>query len=332
LTAAAALPIGVIGVGSLGFHHARLLSQIETADLVGIHDVDAARGEWVASELGLRFFADCDELLSRVEAAVVAVPTTDHAEVAIRAIDRGIHVLIEKPLAPSLADADRILTCAEARGVVVGTGHVERFNAALRACEPFLDHPRFIESHRLAPFGMRGLDVAVVLDLMIHDIDLVLGLAGAPVESVDAVGVPVISSSVDIANARLKFQGGAVANITASRVSRERMRKIRLFQESGYISLDLAAGTGEFLRLRPGATLASLEGLQAGLLGLVERIDLTGDGVEPLRAELVSFVAAVRGEGALVVSGEDGRRALGVALEIVERIEDHVADPRATRS
>jgi predicted dehydrogenase len=328
----APLPVGVVGVGSLGFHHARLLSRIGTAELVGIHDVDTARGEWVASELGLRFFASLDELLGRVEAAVVAVPTIDHMEVAIRAIDQGVHVLIEKPLAPTLEEADRILDRARSRNVLVGTGHVERFNGALRACEPYLDRPRFIESHRLAPFGIRGLDVAVVLDLMIHDIDLVLGLAGAPVESVDAVGVPVISPSVDIANARLKFQGGAVANITASRVSRERMRKIRLFQESGYISLDLAAGTGEFLRLRPGATLASPEAMQAGLAGLVERIELMGDGVEPLQAELESFVSAVRGEGDLVVSGEDGRRALGVALDIVERIEDHVADPRATRS
>ncbi len=325
--ARAPLPMAVIGVGSLGFHHARLLDAIETSELVGIHDADGARGAAVAEELGLRHFDDLDELLGLIEAAVVAVPTTEHASVAIPALERGVNLLVEKPLAPTLADADRILAAAEARGALVATGHVERFNSALRACEPYLDSPRFIESHRLSQFGVRGIDVAVVLDLMIHDIDLVLGLAQAPVRSVDAVGIPVLTPSVDIANARITFEGGAVANITASRVSRERMRKLRLFQESGYISLDLAAGTGEFLRLRPGAALASPEALEHGLEGLVERVELVGDGKEPLRAELESFVAAVRGEGEIVVSGRDGRRALEVALEIVERTKDHVADP-----
>jgi len=322
------LPVGVIGVGSLGFHHARLLRQIEGAVLVGVHDVDPSRGESVAEELGTRYFDRLDELLRRIEAAVVAVPTMDHEEVARAVIASGRHVLIEKPIASTLAEADRILADAERAGVLVATGHVERFNGALRACEPYLDRPRFIESQRLAPFGPRGLDVAVVLDLMIHDIDLVLGLAGAPVESVDAIGVPVLTNSVDIANARLKFRGGAVANISASRVSRERTRKIRIFQESGYISLDLAAGVGEFLRVREGAVLAGPETLMAGLAGLVERVELVGDGKEPLRAELESFVMAVRGEGDVVVTGEDGRRALTVALNIVETIEAHVADPR----
>lgn len=314
-------------MGSLGFHHARLLDAIETSELVGIHDLDATRGEEVAEELGVRHFTELDELLGLVEAAVVAVPTTEHARVAIPALERGVNLLIEKPIAPTLEDADRILAVAGERGLLVATGHVERFNSALRACDPYLDRPRFIESHRLAQFGVRGIDVAVVLDLMIHDIDLVLGLAQAPVHSVEAVGIPVLTPSVDIANARLTFEGGAVANITASRVSRERMRKIRLFQESGYISLDLAAGTGEFLRLRPGATLATPEALERGLEGLVERVELKGDGKEPLRAELESFVAAVRGEGEIVVTGEDGRRALEVALQIVERTGEYVADP-----
>jgi predicted dehydrogenase len=328
VTMARPLPVGVIGVGSLGFHHARLLRQIDGAVLVGVHDVDASRGESVAEELGTRYFARLDDLLQGIEAAVVAVPTKEHEGVAREVIARGRHVLIEKPIASTLAEADRILADAARAGVLVATGHVERFNGALRACEPFLDSPRFIESQRLAPFGPRGLDVAVVLDLMIHDIDLVLGLAGAPVESVDAIGVPVLTASVDIANARLKFRGGAVANISASRVSRERTRKIRIFQESGYISLDLAAGAGEFLRVREGAVLAGPETLVAGLAGLVERIELVGDGKEPLRAELESFVAAVRGEGEIVVTGEDGRLALSVALDIVETIEAHVADPR----
>jgi predicted dehydrogenase len=294
---------------------------------VGVHDANLERGRAVAEQLGVQPHHDLDDVLQWADAVVIAVPTSNHAAVALSALDAGAHVLIEKPLAPSLEEADQILAAAAERGLLVATGHVERFNAALRACEPYLDSPRFIESHRLAPFAPRGLDVAVVLDLMIHDIDLVLGLAQRPVRSVDAVGVPVLTPSVDIANARLTFEGGAVANITASRVSRERMRKIRLFQESGYLSLDLAAGTGEFLRLREGAVLASPEALQLGLAGLVERVEFSGDGKEPLRAELESFVAAVAGEGEVVVSGEDGRRALAVALEIVERIRDHVADP-----
>lgn len=324
----AALPVGVLGVGSLGYHHARILSAAEGATLVGVHDTDKARGESVALELGTRFFASRDDLLRIVEAAVVSVPTVAHSEVALAALDRGVHLLIEKPIAPSLEEADCILGAAAKKGTIVATGHVERFNGAVRACESYVDAPRFVESHRLAAFGLRGLDVAVVLDLMIHDIDLILGLVQQPVRSVDAVGIPVLSQSVDIANARLQFDGNAVANITASRVSKERMRKIRIFQESGYISLDLAAGTGEFLRLRPGAVLASPDALNHGLEGLVERVELKGDGKEPLRAELESFIAAVRGEGDLVVSGDDGRRALEVALEIVDRTQSNVTHPR----
>jgi predicted dehydrogenase len=208
-------------------------------------------------------------LLDGVDAVVIAVPTSAHEQVALAAIERGVHVLIEKPIAPTLAAADRILAAADAAGVLVQIGHVERFNAALRACEPYLEEPLFVESHRLAPFGPRGTDVAVVLDLMIHDLDLVLSLMKRPVRSLAAVGVPVLTHSIDIANARLEFEGGGVANLTASRVSLERMRKIRFFQRSGYISLDLAAGKGEYLRLKPGvaAQLAALTGA-AGSTGI----------------------------------------------------------------
>jgi predicted dehydrogenase len=322
---------GVLGVGSLGFHHARILREVAGAEMAGVYDDDAARLEKVASELGVRAFRSRDELLESVDAAVIAVPTTAHAEVALAAIDAGVHLLIEKPIAHTLAEAEAIVDAAAARNLVVATGHVERFNGALRACEPYLDDPRFIESHRLAPFNPRGTDVAVVLDLMIHDIDLVLSLAGRAVEGVDAVGVPVLTPGADIANARISFDGGAVANITASRVSFERMRKIRFFQQSGYMSLDLAAGTGEFLRLKPGARMPEGEVGVAALLGLVERIELKGDGAEPLRAELEAWVAAVRGEAPLVVSGEAGRDALRVALQIMERIEQHAAAGLAAR-
>src|SRR5688500_9626927 len=322
---------GVLGVGSLGFHHARILREVPGAEMAGVYDDDAARLEKVAAELGVRAFRSRDELLESVDAAVIAVPTTAHAEVALAAIDAGVHLLIEKPIAHTLEEAEAIVDAAAARKLVVATGHVERFNGALRACEPYLDDPRFIESHRLAPFNPRGTDVAVVLDLMIHDIDLVLSLAGRPVESVDAVGVPVLTPGADIANARISFEGGAVANITASRVSFERMRKIRFFQHSGYMSLDLAAGTGEFLRLKPGARMPEGEVGVAALLGLVERIELKGGGTEPLRAELEAWVSAVRGEAPLVVSGEDGRDALAVALRIMERIEQHAAAGLAAR-
>jgi predicted dehydrogenase len=321
------LAVGVVGVGSLGYHHARILRDVPGARVAGIHDSDPERLAMVAGQLELKAFATLDDLLDEADALVVAVPTTDHARVALAAIRRGVHVLIEKPIATTLAEADDILGRAGEAGVLVATGHVERFNAAVRACEPYVDQPRFIESHRLAPFGPRGTDVAVVLDLMIHDIDLVLGLAKRAVAQVDAVGVPVLTPSVDIANARLRFEGGAVANITASRVSRERMRKIRVFQPSGYLSLDLANGTGEFLRLREGVELGKLAEGALQLEHIIERIELRGDAQEPLRAELESFVAAVRGESPIVVSGDAGRRALAVALEIVERIERDLPSP-----
>ncbi len=318
--------MGVVGVGSLGFHHARLLREIPQVDLVGIHDVDARRLNEVAAALAVRAVAELDRLLAEVEALVIAVPTVAHEEVALAALERGVHVLIEKPIAPTLEAADRILEAAAASGALVQIGHVERFNGALRACEPYLEEPLFIESHRLAPFGVRGTDVAVVLDLMIHDLDLVLSLASRTVTSIAAVGVPVLTSSPDIANARLEFEGGGVANLTASRVSLDRMRKIRFFQRSGYISLDLAAGVGEFLRVRPGVEFAPGVPLPGQALeDVVERIPLQGDGREPLRCELESFVAATLGHAPVAVSGQDGRRALAVALEIVKRIEHHVA-------
>lgn len=320
------LKVGVIGVGSLGFHHARLLREMPRVAFVGVHDVDAARLAHVREQLGVNTFAELEPLLDETEAVIVAAPTTAHEAVACAALRRGIHVLVEKPIAPSLEAADRILEAADSTGSLVQIGHIERFNGVLRACEPYLDEPLFIESHRLAPFGPRGTDVAVVLDLMIHDLDLVLSLIRRPVSRIAAVGVPVLTTSPDIANARLEFEGGAVANLTASRVSMERLRKIRFFQRSGYISLDLAAGVGEYLRLRPGLSFEPgmpLTGTQ--LSDVVERIPLESDGIEPLRSELDRFVAAALGEESVQVSGLDGRQALAVALGIVEHISDHVS-------
>jgi len=272
----------------------------------------------------VKAFDTLEGLLDKVQAVSIAVPTPAHYAIAAPALERGLHVLIEKPIAATLEEADALLAIAKRTGAVVQTGHVERFNRAVRAALPYVDAPRFIESDRLAPFNPRGSDVAVVLDLMIHDIDLVRTFVGGHIADVSAVGVPVLTPFVDIANARISFEAGAVANITASRVSRERMRKLRIFQQSGYLSLDLAAGTGEFYRLRQdvdlGALVRDAQGAQA-LETFVERVPLEAPEGEPLRLELEAFVQGVMGDGPIQVTGEDGREALAVALTIVRDIE-----------
>jgi len=316
--------IGVVGAGALGFHHIRILRELPDAQLVGFYESNPLRAKSVANELAVKAFDTLESLLDVVDAISVVVPTPLHHAIAAPALERGIHVLIEKPIAATLDEADDLLAIASRTGGLVQTGHVERFNRAVRAALPYVEHARFIESNRLAPFNPRGSDVAVVLDLMIHDIDLVRTFVGGGVQSVSAVGVPVLTPFVDIANARIAFEAGAVANITASRVSRERMRKLRIFQQSGYLSLDLAAGTGEFYRLRRDVDLAALvrsaQGAQA-LESYVERISLEAPEGEPLRLELESFLQAVQGNGPIAVSGDDGRQALAVALAIVQEIE-----------
>jgi len=287
----------------------------------GFFDAKAERAEQVSRELGVKAFPTLDALLDVVQAVTIVVPTPAHFAVAQRVLARGIHALIEKPIATSLEEADAMLALARANGALVQTGHVERFNRAIRAALPYVDAPRFIESDRLAPFNPRGADVAVVLDLMIHDIDLVHTLVGGKAAAVSAVGVPVLTPFVDIANARLTFDSGAVANITASRVSRERMRKLRIFQQSGYLSLDLGSGNGDFFRLRGDVDIAALAAAPLALEQFVEHIPLRADEGEPLRLEFESFLAAVRGESPIAVTGEAGREALAVALQIVKDIE-----------
>jgi predicted dehydrogenase len=287
----------------------------------GFFDANAPRAAQVAGELGITAFPTLEALLDVVDAVTIVVPTPAHFDVAREVLARGIHALIEKPIATTLAEADAMLALARANGALVQTGHVERFNRAIRAALPYVDAPRFIQSDRLAPFNPRGADVAVVLDLMIHDIDLVLTLVGGHASSVSAVGVPVLTPFVDIANARLSFDSGAVANITASRVSRERMRKLRIFQQSGYLSLDLGSGEGEFFRLRGDVDVAALAAAPIALEQFVERIPLRAEEGEPLRLEFESFLAAVRGEVPVAVTGEEGREALAVALQIVADIE-----------
>ncbi len=317
----AAVRIGVVGAGSLGYHHVRILRDLPGARLMGFYDRSADRAATVSAELGVPAMASLTDLLDVTDAVTIVVPTSAHHAVAKSALERGKHVLIEKPIAVTLEEADELLELARRAGVIVQTGHIERFNRAIRAALPYVSSPRFVESNRLAPFNPRGSDVAVVLDLMIHDIDLVRTLAGGHVTSLEAVGVPVLTPFVDIANARLTFDSGAVANITASRVSRDRTRKLRMFQASGYLSLDLGTGSGEFYRLRSDLDLPSLSKAPRVIDDFVERIPLEAPDGEPLRLEFEGFVAAIRGAGPVVVTGEDGREALAVALGIVREIE-----------
>ncbi len=298
------------------------------ASLAGFHDSNPERASRVSSELGVRSFPSVEALLDQVEAAVVVVPTPAHFDVASPALKRGIHLLIEKPIATTVEQANGLLALARESKALLQVGHVERFNRAVRAALPYLESPRFIESERLAPFNPRGSDVAVVLDLMIHDIDLVHALVRDRVTDVRAVGVGVLTN-VDMTNAWLHFERGAVANIKASRVSRDKLRKLRIFQRNGYFSLDLADGGGEFYRLRADVDLVELAKASQSIEKFVERIKLKAPEGEPLRLEHESFIAAIQGQAPVVVTGEDGRDALEVALRIVREIEKSQATLRA---
>jgi predicted dehydrogenase len=310
----------VVGVGRLGGIHARILSQMEGVTLVGVHDSDLTRAQEVANEYGCRALATPEPVFAECDAVVVAVPTTDHHSVTVAALQAGCHTLVEKPLAPSLDEADDMIAHAQAANRLLAVGHVERFNPIIRASRGLVQNPRFLSCIRLARFQPRGTDVAVTLDLMIHDIDLVLGLVDSPVSSFQAIGVPLITGTVDMANARLTFENGAIADVSASRVSAQPTRQLRVFQESGYLSLDLAAGRGEFLRRRMPPRL-SADPAEASLADFVERTELHGDGSEPLRVELEAFVEAIAGKTSGIVTGPEGRDALAVALNISRQIE-----------
>ena len=294
---------------------------MESVSFAGFVESRSERASEVAAELGVKRYDDEASLLADVDAVTIVVPTPAHYDVAKAALEAGKHVFIEKPITATLEQAEELLDIARKNGALVQIGHVERFNRAVRAALPYVSRPRFIESERLALFSLRGADVAVVLDLMIHDIDLVLTLVGDTAEEISAVGVPVLTPMLDIANARVTFSSGAVANITSSRISRDRVRKIRIFQESGYMSLDLAAGSGHFFRLKekldPSRALAG----PVNITDFVDHISLTAPEGEPLRLEFDAFVAAINGESPVVVTGEDGKRALSVALRIVAEIE-----------
>jgi predicted dehydrogenase len=307
----ALLRVAVIGVGHLGQHHARLLASMEGVRLVGVVDIKDGRAAQVGGPLGVKAFTHSDELPPEsIDAVTIAVPTVSHADVALPFIDRGVSVLVEKPLASSLSEADRLIDAAARRGVVLAAGHTERFNPAVVTALPLVSNPRFVEVHRLGTFPERSLDIDVVFDLMIHDLDLLLTAVKSEVVSVEAVGVNVLTPRVDIANARLRFASGCIANVTASRISRDRVRKVRFFQRDSYLSIDYAAQEVEVYRLVAENGRA---GIQGGSLKV--RRD------EPLRVELADFVEAVRERRAPVVSGQAGRDALELAAKVAALME-----------
>lgn len=310
-----------MGAGGLGVHHVRILRDLAGDRFAGFVDQNPARAAEVSASLNVMSWPTLDAMLNEVDAVSIVVPTTAHFAVTSEALRRGKHVFVEKPFTATLEQADELLALQQSAGVVLQVGHVERFNRAIRAALPFVDGPLFIESDRLAPFSPRGSDVAVVLDLMIHDIDLVCSLVNSPVNDVSAAGIPVLTPQVDIANARLTFASGAVANVTASRVSRERIRKLRIFQRSGYLSLDLASGNGEFFRLRGDFDPMLLARAPRSVDDFVERVALDAPEGEPLVLELSQFLGAVAGQHPVTVDGVQGREALSVALRIVSEID-----------
>ncbi|MCZ6479337.1 MAG: Gfo/Idh/MocA family oxidoreductase [candidate division NC10 bacterium] len=307
--------VGVIGVGHVGQHHARIYRELPGVELAGIADIDPARLQEVKRVAEAPVFQDYRELFGHVEAVSLAVPTHLHAQIARECLDRGVDVLVEKPMAQTLEEAEELTDLAKRRGRILQVGHVERFNGAVRALHRIVKTPGFIECHRLSPFPQRGTDVDVILDLMIHDIDIILSLVKSPVSQVNAVGVPVLTDRVDISNARLEFASGCVANVTASRVSIERLRKIRIFQPDTYISLDYASQEITLFRRLP-PDLAS----QPPQPPQIVREEVVVEKEEPLRLQLMSFLSSVRERTRPEVSGEEAVEALRVASQILAKI------------
>jgi predicted dehydrogenase len=302
--------VAVIGVGHLGQHHARLLAAMPDVELVGVVDTNRGRAGQIAGLYGAEPFGAATDVLDRVDAVSVAVPTVSHLDVSRLFLDRGIPVLVEKPMAANLAEADELLARAARAGTLLAVGHTERFNPAVAAALPLVSHPRFIEVHRLGTFPDRSLDIDVIFDLMIHDLDMLLAAVGSPVESVEVVGVHVLTPRTDIANARLRFADGCIANVTASRISRDRVRKARFFQHDSYVSIDYASQEVEVYRL----------GLQDGRPVIQGgRLDIATE--EPLHRELADFIDAVRMRRQPLVDGRAGRDALALATRVADAIE-----------
>ena len=305
------LKVAVVGVGHLGQHHARLLSAMDGVELAGVVDIKPARAQEIADRFQTKAFTDCAPLLSAVDAVSIATPTGSHVEVSLPFIERGVPVLVEKPLAPSVADADVLIHAARKRGVLLAAGHTERFNPAVAAALPLVSDPRFIEVHRLGTFPERSLDIDVIFDLMIHDLDLLLASVGSEVASIEAVGVHVLTARTDIANVRLRFASGCIANLTASRISRERVRKARFFQHDSYVSIDYASQEVEVYRLVRGNGRPVIQG---------GKLEVASD--EPLRRELADFVDAVRTGRPPAVTAQAGRDALLLATRIAGMMEE----------
>jgi predicted dehydrogenase len=315
--------VAVIGVGAFGRNHARVYHQLaresNAVRFIGVIDEDSVRAEAVAKEFGCRAFGSISQLItthSEIKAASVAVPTVHHLAVARQLMEAGVDVLIEKPIAPSLAEADELIEFARKTGCIAQVGHLERFNPAVRATLPLITRPMFFEVHRLSVFSLRSLDVDVVLDLMIHDLDAVLSFVNSPIKEVRAAGLPILSNKVDIANARIEFESGCIANFTASRVSTERVRKLRFFQPRQYISIDYSRQDVLVF------TVGSNEGVPSANPEIkISKPEIVPE--EPLHAEIQAFLYAVHSRTNPVVPLEDGRRALAVALEVLEQIEAH---------
>jgi predicted dehydrogenase len=304
-----ALRVGVIGVGHLGKHHARILAAMPGVDLVGVVDTNLGRATEIASEYRTRPSLDWRELTGRVDAVTIAVPTETHLEIARPFLLAGVPVLVEKPMARSLAEADDMIATAAKAGTTLAVGHTERFNPAVAVAREHLTDPRFIEVHRLGVFPERSLDIDVVFDVMIHDLDVILSLVKSDVESIDAVGVPVLTKRVDIASVRVRFKNGCMANLTASRISRDRVRKIRFFQPDAYLSIDYAAQKVEKFTLN---RLLGIPKIDGGDVPVVNE--------EPLACELADFVDAVKSKRQPLVDGQQGRRALALAQAIIDRM------------
>ncbi len=316
--------VGVVGVGHLGRFHALNYKKIDEAELIGVYDQDAEKTRIIAKECKCLPFDKMEDLLERVEAVSIAVPTDRHFPVGAEILKKGVHCLIEKPIAKDLKEADGLVTLAKKMGVILQVGHIERFNPAIRALESFDLQPQFIESHRLAPFNPRGTEVAVVLDLMIHDIDIILNLVQSRVKSVDASGVAVVSDSIDIANARIRFANGCIANLTASRISQKKMRKMRMFQKDTYISVDFLDKKSEVYQLIKGE-VGSKHSLGEIGIGDKKRHVVYKKPKPPksegLQKELELFLQSIPSKKSLGVSGEAGRDALSVAMQVLKQME-----------
>lgn len=304
--------VAVVGAGDFGRNHVRVLRELEGAELVGIVEPNAERARQVAQEYSTRVLPDLGALAGVADAAVVAVPTVEHAAVGCRLLEQGIDVLVEKPMAASLAEAGRLLDAARMRGRILQVGHLERFNPAIVAVQAVVSRPLFFEVHRLGIFTPRSLDIDVIFDVMIHNLDILLALVGSPVTDLKAVGIPVLTEKVDIAHARIEFESGAVANVTASRVSTERVRKMRFFQEHEYLSVDYTRQDALRVRVRVPGAQPEFD---------FEKLPTTPE--EPLRAELRAFLEAVRTRKAPVVDGAAGRRALELAERVMAGILEH---------